>query len=224
MTTRLGAASLGLAGVLFLLYPAVRPYHDESTVDGAVAAMGSAAWVAAHLFAMIGFILLVSGLFALHHVLGTTLSTVAAAVTGIGAGLTLPYYGAEDFSLHAIATKFAQGQRFDLLDMIDSVRNNPVAITTFGIGLVLLGIGGVFAAVAIWRSGDLPRYSGIPFAAGFVLFIPQFFAPGPIRIAHGALVMAGALWVAYTMWTARSRSEKGPDRPASTPVSGPVRA
>jgi hypothetical protein len=53
----LGAAALAVAGLLFLLYPAFRPWHDEDTVDGAPASMGSDAWVASHLFAMIGFIL-----------------------------------------------------------------------------------------------------------------------------------------------------------------------
>jgi hypothetical protein len=51
--TRLGAAALATAGVLFLLYPAVRPWEDESTLDGATKAMSSGAWVASHLFAMI---------------------------------------------------------------------------------------------------------------------------------------------------------------------------
>ena len=32
MRTRLGTLALAVAGVLFLLYPAVRPWHDESTV------------------------------------------------------------------------------------------------------------------------------------------------------------------------------------------------
>ena len=53
---RLGALALAVAGALFILYPAVRPWHDESTVDGATASMSSPAWVAAHFFAMLGFI------------------------------------------------------------------------------------------------------------------------------------------------------------------------
>jgi hypothetical protein len=59
---RLGAAALAIAGVLFALYPATRPWHDESTMEGATAAMSSGWWVAAHLFAMVGFILVPLGL------------------------------------------------------------------------------------------------------------------------------------------------------------------
>lgn len=46
----MGALALAVAGVLFVLYPAVRPWQDESTVEGAIKAMSSGAWVAAHLF------------------------------------------------------------------------------------------------------------------------------------------------------------------------------
>jgi hypothetical protein len=204
VSTRLAAASLGLAGLLFLLYPAVRPWHDESTVDGAVASLGSSAWVAAHLFAMLGFVLVAIALPALRP--AGSPATIAAVVFGIGAGLTLPYYGAEDFGLHAMATKFAQGQRFDLLAMIESVRYDPVAVTTFGAGLLLLGVGGVLVAVAVWRSGTLPRFAGIAFGAGFALFLPQFFAPAPVRIAHGVLVMIGATWLAIALVRQRQRT------------------
>lgn len=103
----------------------------------------------------------------------------AAAVTSwIGAGLTLPYYGAEDFALHAIGKAAAAGDDIDVVALTETFRFGPVAATTFAIGLLALGAGAVLAAVAIWRSGVLPRYSGIPYAAGFVLFIPQFYPSG----------------------------------------------
>ncbi len=75
MRTRLGALAFAAAGVLFFLYPAVRPWHDESTVNGAATSMSSGAWVAAHLFAMIGFILVPLGLLALRDAIGGTLSS-----------------------------------------------------------------------------------------------------------------------------------------------------
>jgi hypothetical protein len=205
--TRFGASAFAIAAVLFLLYPAVRPWTDESTVDGATEAMSSGAWVASHLFAMIGFILLPVGLLALRDlVVGTRaerLAFAAIVTSWIGAGLTLPYYGAEDFGLHAIAARAAAGQRFDLLDLVDAIRFGPVAATTFGLGLLLLGAGAILAAVAIWRSGVLPRYSGILFALGFALFVPQFYTPPAVRIAHGVLVAVGSAWVALALWRAK---------------------
>lgn len=205
--TRLGAIALAIAGVLFVLYPAVRPWHDESTVDGAMKAMSSGSWIASHLFAMIGFILVPLGLLAVRNAMSRTraepLALAATVISWIGSGLTLPFYGAEDFALNAIASKAAQGQPLDLLDLVDSIRFSPVAATTFAAGLLLLGVGAVLAAVAIWRSGVLPRYCGIPFALGFALFIPQFYTPPAVRIAHGVLVGVGLAWIAVALWTAK---------------------
>lgn len=204
---RLGALALASAGVLFILYPAVRPWKDEATVDGATEAMSSGSWVAAHLFAMIGFILVPLGLLALRDAVSRTraepLALAAVVTSWIGAGLTLPYYGAEDFGLNAIARKAAEGQPLDLLDLVDAVRFSPVAATMFAAGLLLLAVGAVLATIAIWRSGVLPRYSGIPFALGFVLFLPQFYTPPAVRIGHGLLVAVGSTWVALALWKAK---------------------
>jgi hypothetical protein len=205
---RLAAVGLAVAGVLFLLYPAVRPWHDESTVEGATAAMASGAWVASHYFAVLGFILIPPALLALRATVSGTraepIAFAAAVVTWVGAGLTLPYFGAEDFGLHALAAAARDGQRLDLLDVVEAVRMQPVALTTFGIGLVALGIGAVLAAVAVWRSGTHPRSAGIPFAVGLALFMPQFYTPPAVRIGHGVLVAVGCVVLAFTLWNAAS--------------------
>ena len=219
--SRSGALALAVAGVLFVLYPAVRPWQDESTVEGATKAMNSGAWVAAHLFAMVGFILVALGLLGLWNAVRRTraerLALAAVVTTWIGVGLTLPYYGAEDFGLNAIARKAAKGQVSDLLGLVEAVRFSPVPITTFGLGLLLLAAGAVLAAVASWRSGVLARSSGILFAAGVVLFLPQFFTPPAVRIAHGVLVAAGSIWLAVALW----RASGAEDRSAS-PIGGTV--
>jgi hypothetical protein len=202
--SRTGAVALAAAGALFILYPAIRPWADESTVDGATQSMSSDAWVAAHAFAMIGFILVPVGLLAVFAVVGCTRSAStarAAVLTGwLGAGLTLPYFGAEDFALHAIAAKAAQGQPVDLLTLVEAVRFGPVAATMFGLGLLTLGAAAILTAIAIWRSGILPRAGGVPFAVGFALLVPQFYAPAAARIGHGVLVAVGLAWIARSLW------------------------
>ena len=149
--------------------------------------MSSGAWVAAHLFAMLGFILVGLGLLALRDALSGTPGqhvALAAVVTWwIGAGLTLPYYGAEDFGLNAIARK-AAGQQVDVLDLVQTVRFSPVPVTVFLLGLLGLAVAAILAAVAIWRSGSLPRYSGVVFALGFALFIPQFYGPPTVAASR----------------------------------------
>lgn len=176
--------AFGLAGVLFLLYPVLRPWDDETTAAGARAAMGSDAWVLAHFAAIVGFVLVPLGLLGLREVIGLR----PVVVMWVGAGLTLPYYGAEDFGLHAVATKGT-----NLLAVADAVRYNPVAVTSFGIGLVTMAVSAVLVGVVLWRR----TYSVVAFAAGFVLFLPQFFAPAPVRIAHGVLMLVGLGWLAF---------------------------
>jgi hypothetical protein len=208
-TPRLTAAAYATGGLLFLLYPAIRPSGDDA------AAMASTAWVTGHAAAMIGFILLGLGALGLHQVLGDRLSLRAAVVTWIGAGLTLPYYGAEDFGLNVIARRSLRDGAPALMELAEEFRYGPVAVTMFAGGLVLLGVGTVMAALAIWRSGTLPRWSGVPLALGFALFVPQFFGPYPLRVAHGALILVGGLWTAAVLWR--------PDSPAARQGTGATR-
>lgn len=58
---RFGALALAVAGVLFVLYPAIRPYSDETSLQGA-AAFASSAWIVAHVLAMLGFVLVTPAL------------------------------------------------------------------------------------------------------------------------------------------------------------------
>jgi hypothetical protein len=67
----------------------------------------------------------------------------------IGSGLVLPYYGTEDFGLHAIAGP--HGPRAGLLSLVNAVRFQPLAATMFAVGLLLLATAGILAAIAVWR-------------------------------------------------------------------------
>jgi hypothetical protein len=201
---RFGAIALALSGLLFFLYPAVRPWHDESTVGGAEASMSSNAWVVAHVFAMLALILMPLGMLALSGLLarsrGGELALAATAIMWVGVGLTLPYYGAEDFALHAIASQASSGATLDLLGLVDAIRFSAVAAIMFATGLIMLAVSGVLVAISIWRTAILPRLSGVPLAIGLVLLIPQFYLPGWARIAHGVLVAIGLVWLAVALW------------------------
>ncbi|MET9337828.1 hypothetical protein [Nonomuraea sp. NPDC003804] len=196
---KLTQAAYAVTGVLFLVYPAVRPSGDDA------AAMSATAWVLGHLAAMIGFVLLGLAALGLHRILKDRLSFRAAVATWTGAGLTLPYYGAEDFGLHVIARRALRDNTPALMELAGEFRYDPLAATMFALGLALLGVGAIMTAVSVWRSGTLPAWSGVPLAAGFALFIPQFFAPlYALRIAHGALIAVGGLWLAIALAKGRS--------------------
>jgi hypothetical protein len=85
------------------------------------------------------------------------------------------------------------------------VRYQPLAVTIFAAGLLLIAAAAIMAAIAVWRSHVLPRASALLFAVGFALFLPQFFGPAPVRIAHGILLAAGSIILAVAQWAAAAR-------------------
>lgn len=203
--TCLGALSLATAGILFVLYPVIRPFSDETTLRGAEA-FASTSWVLAHMLAMLGFTLVAVGLLILYLALQTSsaerVAFNALVLSILGIGLTLPYYGGEAFGLHAIGQEALRQHNVALVNLASDVRSGP-QLVMFGVGLLLLAIGAILAATAIWKSGTIPKWSGGPFALGFALYIPQFFGTPPIRVAHGLLVAAGCLWMAAGLWRLR---------------------
>jgi len=207
---RPGAVSLALAGVLFVLYPAIRPFSDETSLQGAQA-FASAAWIVAHTLAMAGFILVTLGLIGLHAAVRNAsvelLAFLTLVVWVVGAGLTLTFYGAEAYGLHAIGGAAVRQHNVALVGLANDVRSGP-GLVVFLVGLLLLGIASVMAATAIWKSRAWPRWSGVPFALGFVLYIPQFFGNQSLRVAHGLLVASGCLWIALSMWQWSDRSTR----------------
>lgn len=210
-SARTGPVALAAAGALFALYPAIRPFSDESSLDGA-AAYASLGWLLAHTSAMAAFTLLALGLGSLHLWLqsGAAAPRTRAALVlcTLGVVVTLPYYGAETFGLAAIGRKALDVGDPGVLDLADAVRYGP-GLGFLVVGLVLLGVGTALLAVAIWRSTRLSRWSGVPLAIGIALYLPQFATPEPVRIAHGALVAIGCATLAWTM--SRSMSRVGDD-------------
>lgn len=86
-----------------------------------------------------------------------------------------------------------------LLGLADDVRTGP-GLIVFVAGLVLVAVAAIMLAIAIWRSGTFPKWSGVPFALGFALYLPKFAGTQPIRVAHGVLVALGCLWIASGLW------------------------
>ena len=202
---RLTSACFALAGLLFVLYPAIRPFSDEKSLQGA-AAFGSDAWVISHSLAIIAFILLVLGLLGMYLLLRETragqLTLIGLVTSWIGVGLTLPFYGAEVFGLHAIGQAALRQNSPGLVSLAADVRGEP-GIWFIVIGLVLLGVGIVVFAIAIWRSAVLWKWAGIPIAAGFALYLPQFTASQALRVAHGLLITVACGVIAWNLLVLR---------------------
>lgn len=188
-------------GVLMAAYLLLRPYgdHGSSTSPEAAAAYASNLWIVAHLAGALALAQLARLALRMDDLLDTSLTNTARWSGLAGAVLVLPYYGAETFGLHAIG-------RAGLADpaampLVDEVRNHPAALTTFGLGLVLLAASGVAAAVA-WRHGVVngqlpgPTWALWPLAVAVALVLPQFYLPPTGRMLFGVAYLAAALVLA----------------------------
>ncbi|MFE6971629.1 hypothetical protein [Isoptericola sp. NPDC057653] len=190
------------AGALLLLFPALRPWPDESVPTLALAAgFASDRWVVAHLCGIAGLGLLAPTLLGVRSLLrgrpGARAATAAVVTAWAGAGLSALYFGAEIFGIRTLAQAALRTGDTALLADVDVLREQPAAMTLFGLGLALVAAGGVLAAVALWRGGAAPRWSGVVLAGGLVLYLPQFFGTPAVRVGHGALMAVGLGLVAW---------------------------
>lgn len=202
------AALLAIAGLLFVIYPALRPFSDESSLEGA-AAFASSEWLLSHTLAIFGFILLPLGLLGLLIVFNDSkakhLMFQSLVLALVGTGLTLPFYGAEVYGLYAIGQEALRLQNAEFVQVANEVRFGSGFIMIV-IGLILLAISLIMAAISIWRTGILSKASGIPLALGMLLYLPQYMASQPLRVAHGALMTLGCVWIAIELWNHSKRS------------------
>ena len=197
-------------------YLLLRPYGDARGAESVATAeaLASPMWVVAH---VAGAAALVS-LAALWALLSPGPYGWAAA---IGAALALPYYGAETFALHAIGARTLAGDP-DLLVLVSDVREDPAAMTLFGLGLITLAAAGIGVALEWRREHDRGRVAGalLPLAVTAALFLPQFFLPPAGRMAYGVLFAAAAGYAAFAAANARSTSS----RPADSTGAGAASA
>jgi hypothetical protein len=207
-TACLTAGALILSGICFTLFPVIRPFFDETTLKGA-AEFASVRWVLAHSFGMWGFILLCIGILGVYVRLRDTeverRTFLVLVLSWIGAGLVLPFFGAEAFSLQVIGRTAFEQENVTIIRMVNSVRFGP-GIYYVGIGLLSLAVASVIFATAIWKSRVLAKWSGVPLAVALVVYIPQLQgAPvfQPIRIIVGLLILAGSTWIAVGMMRSR---------------------
>lgn len=182
---------LFIAAVSFAIYPVLRGFGSETGVTGAQH-YASTTWVAAHVAAMVGFVALVVVL----RIDATDQRRRTTELLGwISVALLLPYYGAEAYGLNALGRWVLDGGDPTSMSVADDFRFAPVPITIFAAGWILLA----WVAIRMIRdhvgSIRLERVGVWMTAAGLLLFLPQFFAPGTVRIAHGVILAVGlAIW------------------------------
>lgn len=197
------AACLVIAGMFFVLFPVVRPFFDESSIQSA-REFASNQWVIAHCLGIGGFILLSLGFLGLYlHLRDTRVERWALRgflLCLVGAGLTLPFFGAEAFGLQVIGSAAVnQNNAAALTHLVNQLRFGP-GIAFIVSGLLCVAAASIVMAAAVGRSQALPKWSGIPLAAGFAVYIPQLQGDPSfqvIRIGVGILILIGCCWLAW---------------------------
>lgn len=78
-------------------------------------------------------------------------------------------------------------------EMVSAVRNHPLALATFGIGLVLLAVTGLCVALG-WSRLEHPKsWAAWPLGVAIALIMAQFYLPPVGRMTFGLLFLAAAL-------------------------------
>jgi len=193
---------LVLSGIFFLLFPIARPFFDETTLSGAQQ-FASGRWVVAHSLGILGLILMPLGFFGLYLLFRESLAEKAALNAFLlnltGACLTLPFFGAEAFSLQVIGRAAFTMHNPALIPLVNQVRLGP-GIFFILTGLIMMSISTILIARAAWISGNVSKWRGIPLAAGFILFLPLLQGNPSfqwMRIVDGLLIAAGCFILAH---------------------------
>jgi len=193
---------LGLSALLLTIFPLIRPFFPldprapAETLAVASPAITSTPWVVSHLLCTLAFLLLLYGMLSLYAALSSTpaephaLRATVSSVAGIA--LILPMLGVETYMLPILGTLYLAGQS-GIAPAIGMIYGGP-ALFAFLVGLLLLAIGAITFAVAIWRSAVLPRWAGVLFALGLVFWFPPF--PRAVRIIDGFVIGLGGVWLA----------------------------
>jgi hypothetical protein len=202
---RFGSLALGLSALLLTVFPLIRPFFPldprapAETLAVASPMITSTPWVVSHMLCTLGFVLLLYGVLALYTSLASTSveprALLAMVLSLAGIALILPMLGVETYILPILGKLYLAGQS-GIAPAIGMIYLGP-ALGVFLAGLLLLAIGAITFAFAIWHSAVLPRWPGVLFAIGLTLWCPPF--PRVVRVIDGFVIGLGGVWLAWSL-------------------------
>jgi hypothetical protein len=224
----LGAAALTTSALLFAVFPLVRPFFrldvfSPALADVASGPLASPPWVASHLLLTAAFALLPLGLLAIATALVETPAARQAQrgmILGVvGIGLVLPAVGVETYAMPVLGRLYLDGVT-GLAPALAWIYRGPMTLVML-VGLLLLALGAVDLARAVWRSDVLPRTGAVALAAGLALWLPLL--PRPVRIADGLLIGLGGVRLGWALWR-KGRAGAATGNPITAPADPGVEA
>jgi hypothetical protein len=169
---------------------------------------------------ILGLILAIFGTFALGAYLTRSraghLGLVAMVLTVFGSALFLPGMGVSTFSAPEEGQAYLAGIE-ELHKLPDIFADTAFALTSL-LFVVLAFVGNVLLGVAVWRSGTLPRWAGLLWAAAAVLMYPfgivyaATIGPAstpPTVLVGAALIVMGGAWMAFSVLSRPSAETVG---------------
>lgn len=225
-----GLSALPVYGVI-LSFTTRNPQPDQVVdPDGWAQFVSSPAYLVEHIASSIlGAVLVILGTVALGAFLSHSraprlaLSGTVLAVTG--QTLFMVPGTISTFATPAIAAAYLGGNP-DVLKLAF-----PPALTVITAGaLLLVVVGNIVLGVAIWHSGLLPKWTGLLWIIGTLVFyvfgaflgMATTGASLPTQPVGALLIAISSAWIAWTV--VRSPTVHAPTAPATTPVASADRA
>lgn len=142
-----------------------------------------------------GFVCLLFGLLALYGYLARTRASSWAAlgliVSVVAIALALPVFGIVGLADQVLGDVYLAGHKdvsAAMLQMAGGTFSDRIN-NYFGVLIYVSLLGAIATAVAIWRSGTLPKWAGVVVAPGIVLSMT--FSPGLAWVGSLCLVIGG---------------------------------
>jgi hypothetical protein len=202
---RVGLFALPVYGLL-IAYSTLKPQPDQVTdPEGWARFVSSSAYLVGHVLGnVLGSVLAIFGTFAL----GALLAASRAPRLGLW-GMVLSITGYLLFTIPGVISTFATppigaaylaGNR-----EVMSLEFSPILTPITLLALLLAVVGNGLLSVAIWRSGILPRWAGVIWAAATLIFYVLGFALGmattgaslPTQPIGAALMAIAGAWIAW---------------------------
>ncbi len=213
---RFGLLALPLAGLLALvgLYSTLQLGSGGILATGENRALVSTGYfMSVFLGNMLALTVLIFGVMALYAYLANSrqraLTLGAMVLSVFGIALTLSTVGVNAYAIPALSRSYLNG-RTESIRILDYIFAGPLeAMST--LVFLLYSAGFILFGVAIWRSGALPRWSGVLVAAHAPLISGPFSVVG--SVVGALLALAGGGWIALSALQSPTGQARPPRRP-----------
>jgi hypothetical protein len=207
---RLGLTALALSGLFFALGIVLRGEVDMADPESFIRVADSPAYVLGWTIILVGGVLNLYGFFGLYRYLtyqaGSMIAFVAFVLNVAGIALFLPL--ATFFAVNGpvIAELYQQGNQ-EVIAVVEANFESGLGLALLVVSSVVGIIGVILFAIAIWRHGRLPKWTGVLFALSLpLLAFPVTFTT---ELLGAVLLLISAGVIALKVW---QESGAGPEQ------------